>query len=100
MLTTQIILTIRHSKEIPDLLDKVAGRAYSMDGVEDVTAALPSTKAERPFANLSVDRSGLHELWLMTKDDEGLMRPIAGPVQWPGGWQKAYEAAAENRRGQ
>lgn len=35
---TQILLTVEHSKEVPDLLDKVAGRAYSIDGVEDVTA--------------------------------------------------------------
>lgn len=35
---TQILLTVEHSKEVPDLLDKVAGRVYTLDGVEDVTA--------------------------------------------------------------
>lgn len=35
---TQILLTIEHDKEVPDLLDKVAGRAYTIDGVEDVSA--------------------------------------------------------------
>ena len=37
---TQILLTIEHEKEVPDLLDKVAGRAYTIDGVEDVSAQL------------------------------------------------------------
>lgn len=37
---TQILLTIEHEKEVPDLLDKVAGRAYTIDGVEDVKAEL------------------------------------------------------------
>ena len=35
---TIIVLAITHTKEIPDLLDKVAGRAYTIDGVEDVEA--------------------------------------------------------------
>lgn len=37
---TIIVLAITHTKEIPDLLDKVAGRAYTIDGVEDVSAKL------------------------------------------------------------
>jgi len=36
MITT-ITMKIEHTKPIPDLLDKAAGRVYSMDGVEDVT---------------------------------------------------------------
>lgn len=35
---TQILLTIESEKEVPDLLDKVAGRAYTIDGVRDVQA--------------------------------------------------------------
>lgn len=38
MKKTQILITVEHTKEIPDLVDKVAGRAYTIDGVEDVTA--------------------------------------------------------------
>jgi len=37
MITT-ITLTITHKKAISDLLDKVAGRTYTLDGVDDVSA--------------------------------------------------------------
>ena len=37
---TQILLTIEQKAHIPDLLDKVAGRAYTLTGVDDVTAKL------------------------------------------------------------
>lgn len=37
MITT-ITLTIEHKKPIPDLLDKVAGRSYTIQGVDDVIA--------------------------------------------------------------
>lgn len=37
---TIIVLEVLQSKDIPDLLDKVAGRIYTLDGVEDVTAQL------------------------------------------------------------
>ena len=40
MQTTYILLKIEHSASIPDLTDKVAGRAYTMDKIEDVTATL------------------------------------------------------------
>jgi hypothetical protein len=40
-LKTQILLTVEHSKEVPDLVDKVAGLvAYTIYGVEDVQAKL------------------------------------------------------------
>ncbi len=39
MITT-ITLTIHHKKPIRDLADKVAGRAYTLAGVDDVTAAV------------------------------------------------------------
>lgn len=38
--TTVITLVIKHTKKDPDLLDKVAGRAYTLDGVEDVEVKL------------------------------------------------------------
>lgn len=38
MIETKIILTIKHTRPIPDLCDLVAGRAYTLSHVEDVTA--------------------------------------------------------------
>lgn len=40
MLTTYILLKVEHSKPIPELTDLAAGRIYTMDKVEDVTAML------------------------------------------------------------
>ena len=40
MIVSYILLKIEHSAPIPDLTDKVAGRAYTMDKIEDVTATL------------------------------------------------------------
>lgn len=37
---TEIILTVEHTKEIPDLLDKIANRIYVIDNVQDVTATI------------------------------------------------------------
>lgn len=42
MTETYILIQIKQSKPIQDLLDKAAGRIYTMDGVEDVTATLLS----------------------------------------------------------
>lgn len=39
MNTAYILLKITHTKPDPDLTDKVAGRAWTMDGVEGVTAS-------------------------------------------------------------
>lgn len=45
MLTeTYILLKVSTSKNDPDLLDKIAGRAYTMDTVEDVIASLIEEK--------------------------------------------------------
>lgn len=41
MKTQQILLTITTSKDIADLTDFVAGRAYTIDGVTDVVASEP-----------------------------------------------------------
>lgn len=38
LITTQVLLTIKHTREIPDLTDLIADRVYRMDKVEDVTA--------------------------------------------------------------
>lgn len=40
MQTTYILLKIDHSKPLPDLPDMIAGRAYTLDKVEDVTATV------------------------------------------------------------
>lgn len=45
MQTTYILLKIEHSAPIPDLTDKVAGRAYTMDKIEDVTAMIVTAEA-------------------------------------------------------
>ena len=37
---TQLLLTITHTKPIEDLLDKVAGRSYTLDGISDAVAAV------------------------------------------------------------
>jgi len=37
---TVISIIITHRKPIPDLLDFVSGRAYTLDGVTDVSASL------------------------------------------------------------
>lgn len=61
---TAILLTIEHSKPIPDLTDIAAGRVYTLDGVSDVTAAIQD------------DRTG----WppgLLQDDDRGLSRALA-----------------------
>lgn len=38
---TQILITIHHANEVPDLLDKVANRVYTIDGIEDVSVKSP-----------------------------------------------------------
>ena len=35
-----LLVEVEHSKEVPDLTDKVAGRAYTLAGVEGATAIL------------------------------------------------------------
>ena len=37
---TIITIEVTHDKPVPDLIDKIAGRAYTIDGVKDVTATL------------------------------------------------------------
>lgn len=44
---TQIILTITHTKPINDLTDKVAGRAWSLDGVTYAEAKLAESYTDQ-----------------------------------------------------
>lgn len=46
MQTTYIILKIDHKAPIPDLTDLAAGRVYTMNNVEDVTAILMTDDKE------------------------------------------------------
>jgi hypothetical protein len=39
-MTTYLLLTIEHSKPIPELPDLVAGRVWSLDGVETSEAKI------------------------------------------------------------
>lgn len=41
---TIITIEVTHDKPIADLIDKIAGRAYTLDGVKDVTAELVEEK--------------------------------------------------------
>lgn len=57
---TVIVLEVLQSKDIPDILDKVAGRIYTLDGVEDVTAQLAG-EFERhgdKFVRVDVEQMG------------------------------------------
>ena len=70
MKTHQFLITVKTSKDIPDLIDFVAGRAYTIDGVTDVAAEL---KPE-----LNVDE--IHELLL----EAGWRPPVKPPskLEW------------------
>lgn len=43
MLKTVLIITVQHSKPLPELTDLAAVRIYTLQGVEDVTATLVET---------------------------------------------------------
>lgn len=47
---TKITLTITHKKPISDLLDKVAGRSYTISGVDDVSASVEAVVKLIPTA--------------------------------------------------
>lgn len=46
---THVLLTVEHSKPIPELSDLVAGRVYTMTNVENVEAVIvvPETEENR-----------------------------------------------------
>jgi hypothetical protein len=54
MITT-VMLRIEHKKPVPDLLDKIAGRAYTIDGVDDVTASHSLTYEGVPVGPIVID---------------------------------------------
>ena len=54
MITT-IMLRIEHKKPVPDLLDKIAGRAYTIDGVDDVTASLAGEEVDGKAMQTLID---------------------------------------------
>jgi hypothetical protein len=41
---TYLLIEVEHKKEVPDLTDKVAGRAYTLAGVDGATAILLDSK--------------------------------------------------------
>ena len=45
MITTYVLLKIEHSKPIPDLTDIAAGRLYTYNNVENVTAQVVTAEA-------------------------------------------------------
>ena len=54
MITT-VMLRIEHKKPVPDLLDKIAGRAYTIDGVDDVTASLEGEEVDGKAMQTLID---------------------------------------------
>jgi hypothetical protein len=54
MQVTYILLKIEHSAPIPELTDLAAGRVYTMNHVEDVTATLLD---EAYFSKTGIDKA-------------------------------------------
>ena len=54
MITT-VMLRIEHKNPVPDLLDKIAGRAYTIDGVDDVTASLAGEEGDGKAMQTLID---------------------------------------------
>ncbi|MDM0041860.1 hypothetical protein QTI05_22660 [Variovorax sp. J22R193] len=50
------LVEIEHSKDLPDLTDKVAGRIYTADGVEGATAILLDSKTAYRLAEAQRSR--------------------------------------------
>ncbi len=55
MKTHHILLTITTSKDIKDLVDHVAGRAYTLDGVTNVDAVEVKLETGEPLEISRVD---------------------------------------------
>jgi hypothetical protein len=59
---TTVILTITHKKHVPDLLDKIAGRVYTLVGGDgNVTARLPTQNeiAEMALQELATEAQAI-----------------------------------------
>lgn len=52
-----VLVEIEHSKDVPDLTDKVAGRIYTADGVEGATAILIDSNTAYRLAEAQRDKS-------------------------------------------
>ena len=52
---TTIILRVETDKPVADLLDKIAGRAYTIDGVADVTANSVDSDAAAKVVSQLID---------------------------------------------
>ncbi len=52
-----LLVEVECNKDVPDLTDKVAGRAYTLDGVDGATAILLSTKESYDLAKAQLVKS-------------------------------------------
>lgn len=53
-----LLIEVECSKEVPDLTDKAAGRAYTIPGVENTSAILLSSADAYRLAKAQVDSHG------------------------------------------
>lgn len=53
---TYVLLEVEHKKDVPDLTDKVAGRAYTLDNVEGATAILLDSREAYLMASAQMER--------------------------------------------
>ena len=54
---TYLLVEVERSKDVPDLTDHVAGRAYTIPGVENATAVLLSTHEAYKLARAQLEES-------------------------------------------
>lgn len=62
MIETKITLTIKHTRPLPDLCDLVAGRAYTLSHVEDVTAKVVDQTQGVPIGFVSAPVESTDEM--------------------------------------
>ena len=55
---TYVLLEVERSKDIPELTDKVAGRAYTIPGVENTAAILLDSREAYELAKAQRDGHG------------------------------------------
>ena len=53
---TYLLVEVEHAKDVSDLTDKVAGRAYTLSGVEGATAILLDSKDAYWLAKSQMER--------------------------------------------
>lgn len=51
-----LLVEVECNKDVPDLTDKVAGRAYTLDGVDGATAILLTTRDSYWLAKMQMER--------------------------------------------